>query len=398
MALDLGRKRKIIGLMSGTSVDGIDAALVEVCGDGTRSETQLLGFGFTPFPEDLRREILELNDPATGRVDRICRMHAVLGEWFARAALNVCEEAGISVLDVDAVGSHGQTVHHQPELSEVFGVSVRSTLQIGDPSVIAERTGLTTVADFRARDVAAGGQGAPLVPLVDFLLFRSEQVARVMLNVGGIANVTVLPRACAARDVFAFDTGPGNMLIDGLVSDLTDGAERFDVDGAMAGKGSVCEPLLDELMGHPFLMEEPPKSTGRESFGHVLAARVLQDRRGLSGPDLVRTVTAFTARSIADALNRFVDPVCQVQEVVVSGGGADNPVLVGMLDEALGPIDLVRVDDLGVPSDAKEAVAFAVLANETLEGRAGNLPRVSGASRRVVLGVVVPGRAGVNKG
>ena len=394
----LVRSRKIIGLMSGTSVDGIDAALVGVCGDGNRSEVQLLGFGFTPFPEDLRQEILELSDPATGHVDRICRMHAVLGEWFAKAALSVCEEAGIPVSDVDAVGSHGQTVYHRPELSEAFGVSVRSTLQIGDPSVIAERTGLTTVADFRARDMAAGGQGAPLVPLVDFLLFRSEQVGRVMLNIGGIANVTVLPRACAAPDVFAFDTGPGNMLIDGLVSDLTDGAQRFDVDGAMAAQGGVCEPLLDELMEHPFLLEAPPKSTGRESFGRVLADRVLRNRRSVSGPDLVRTATAFTARSIADALNRFVRPICRVQEVVVSGGGADNPALMDMLGEALGPIDLVRVDELGVPSDAKEAVAFAVLANETLDGRPGNLPRVSGASRPVLLGAVIPGRTGVIRG
>ncbi len=398
MALVLGRSRKIIGLMSGTSVDGIDAALVELCGDGTRSDVRLLGFGFTRFPGDLRREILELNDPVSGRVDRICRMHAVLGEWFATAALAVCEETGIPATDVDAIGSHGQTVHHQPELFEAFGVSVRATLQLGDPSVIAERTGLTTVADFRARDVAAGGQGAPLVPLVDFLLFRSEQAGRVMLNIGGIANVTVLPRACEAHEVFAFDTGPGNMLIDGLVSALTDGEKRYDVDGAMAREGTVYGPLLNELMEHPFLTTDPPKSTGRESFGRALADRVLRDGRDVSGPDLVRTATAFTARSIVGALDRFVSPHCQVREVVMSGGGADNPALVDMLNEALGPVDLVRVDALGIPSDAKEAVAFAVLANETLEGRVGNLPRVTGASRSVVLVAVIPGRTGMNKG
>ncbi|MDP6779213.1 MAG: anhydro-N-acetylmuramic acid kinase [Candidatus Latescibacteria bacterium] len=394
----MARKRRIIGLMSGTSVDGIDAALVEVSGDGSRSEVRLLGFGFTPFPEDLRQEILGLSDPATGSVDRVCRMHAVLGEWFAKAALDVCEEAGIPLSEVDAVGSHGQTVHHLPEPYEAFGVSVRSTLQIGDPSVIAERTGLTTVADFRARDVAAGGQGAPLVPLVDFLLFRSQRVGRVMLNIGGIANVTVLPRGCESSDVFAFDTGPGNMPIDGLVAALTDGERRFDVDGSMARRGTVCEPLLEELMAHPFLVEAPPKSTGRESFGRSLVDRVLRDWRGLPGPDLVRTATAFTAGSIADAVCRFVKPQCEVREVAVSGGGADNPVLMDILGNALDEVDLLRVDTLGVPSDAKEAVAFGVLAYETLEGRAGNLPHVSGASRSVVLGAVIPGRAGMNKG
>ena len=381
--------RRVIGLMSGTSADGVDAALVEV--GRLESGVRLIGFAGLPYPRELRKEILEVSEARSVNVERICRLHVILGEWFARSAFEVCRTAGVAMSGVDLIGSHGQTVHHLPDAYSGFGVTTRSSFQIADPSVIAERTGVTTVADFRARDMAAGGQGAPLVPVVDYLLFRSESEGRVLLNIGGISNVTVLPAGCCADDVMAFDTGPGNMLMDALAGVITGGRLACDENGLYAASGNVSDSLLAELMRHPFLKETPPKSTGREAFGATLVRDVLAWRGRLSGEDLVATATAFTARSIADALTRFVLPVVPVARMVVSGGGARNPVLMEMLRGALPCVDICESDALGVPSEAKEAIAFAVLANATVEGRTGNLPAATGASGSVVLGVVAPG-------
>ena len=381
--------RRVIGLMSGTSADGVDAALVEV--GRLESGVRLIGFAGLPYPRELRKEILEVSEARSVNVERICRLHVILGEWFARSAFEVCRTAGVAMSGVDLIGSHGQTVHHLPDAYSGFGVTTRSSFQIADPSVIAERTGVTTVADFRARDMAAGGQGAPLVPVVDYLLFRSVSEGRVLLNIGGISNVTVLPAGCCADDVMAFDTGPGNMLMDALAGVITGGRLACDENGLYAASGNVSDSLLAELMRHPFLKEAPPKSTGREAFGATLVRDVLAWRGRLSVEDLVATATAFTARSIADALTRFVLPVVPVARMAVSGGGARNPVLMEMLRGALPCVDICESDALGVPSEAKEAIAFAVLANATVEGRTGNLPAATGASGSVVLGVVAPG-------
>ena len=381
---------KVIGLMSGTSADGVDAALVEIEGKGTETLVKLLGFSLLPYPGDLRRAILDLCDPEKGKVDKICRMNVVLGEWFAQGALRVCQDAGVDIEDVDLIGSHGQTIHHLPETVTLFETPVRGTLQIGDSSVVAERTGITTVSDFRSRDMAAGGEGAPVVPLVDYLLFRSETIGRVMLNIGGISNLTVLRKGCRREDVYAFDTGPGNMVIDGVVSALTGGQDGYDEGGKRAALGKGSPELLDSLMQHPFLALPPPKSTGREMFGTPVIDRVLE--RGLPENDLIRTVTNFTVESIACALDRFVFPQCEIQEIVVSGGGAENPVIMAGLGETLLEQEVVRIEDRGLPSEAKEAIAFAILANETLAGQAGNVPRATGAAHPVVLGVVTPGR------
>ncbi len=386
----MGGFRRVIGLMSGTSADGVDAALVEV-GD-EEAGVRLIAFTGLPYPPELRREILDISEAGCGAVDRICRLHAVLGEWFARAAFNVCREAGTAMSGVDLIGSHGQTVHHLPAACSAFGVVTRSTLQIADPCVIAERTGVTTVADFRARDLAAGGQGAPLVPLVDYLLFRSRREGRVLLNIGGISNVTVLPAGCGPDDVLAFDTGPGNMLLDALAEDITGGRQAYDADGSIAASGDVSDTLLGEMMRHPFLRVAPPKSTGREAFGAAMVRDILSRRGRLRDEDLIATATAFTARSIADALKRFVLPVSPIRRLAVSGGGGRNPVLMKMLHAVLPDLDICHSDALGVPRDAKEAIAFAVLANATVEGRPGNLPAATGASGPVVLGVVAPGR------
>lgn len=381
--------RRVIGLMSGTSADGVDAALVEV--GRSESGVRLVAFTGLPYPRKLQREILEVSEARRGNVEEICRLHVILGEWFARSAFKVCRKAGVAMSGVDLIGSHGQTVHHLPDAYRGFGVTTRSSLQIADPSVIAERTGVTTVADFRARDMAAGGQGAPLVPLVDYLLFRSVCEGRVLLNIGGISNVTVLPAGCGTEDVLAFDTGPGNMLMDGLTGVLTGGRMAYDESGSYAASGNVSGSLLAELMRHPFLKEPPPRSTGREAFGASLVRDVLAWRGRLPDEDLVATATAFTARSISDALKRFVLPAVPVGRMAVSGGGVRNPILMEMLRGALPGMDICESDALGVPSEAKEAIAFAVLANATVEGRTGNLPTATGASGSVVLGVVAPG-------
>ncbi|MBT3602022.1 MAG: anhydro-N-acetylmuramic acid kinase [Candidatus Latescibacteria bacterium] len=379
---------KIVGLMSGTSADGIDAALVEVNGTPEALSWQVLGFVEIPFPVSVREEILRLCDAQTGRVDHVCAMNVALGEWFAEAVIEVCRVANIPLVDVDAIGSHGQTIHHLPDSQIVSEKLVRATLQIGDPAVIAERTGITTVSDFRMRDMAVGGQGAPLVPLIDYLLFRSADKGRVLLNIGGIANVTVLPKSCGIEEVFAFDTGPGNMVIDGVVGAVTQGEMTYDKDGAIAQQGTPLQAVIDGLMDLDFFKKQPPKSTGRELFGDAMVQKMI--RASDSAEDLVATATAWTATSIADALDRFVTPRCKIDELVVSGGGAKNPELMAFLKEML-PCKVLSSNDFGMQSEAKEAVAFALLAHETLNGRYGNVSGVTGASRRVVLGSITPG-------
>jgi anhydro-N-acetylmuramic acid kinase len=379
---------KVIGLMSGTSADGIDAALVDVSGEADDLKWEVLAFVEMPYPESVRQSILALCEADTGRVDAICAMNFALGEWFADAALAVCQKAGFSPSDVDAIGSHGQTIHHLPNVMMVADKPVRSTLQIGDPAVIAERTGMTIVSNFRARDMAVGGQGAPLVPLVDYKLFRSKDVGRVLLNIGGIANITVLPKACALDDVFAFDTGPGNMVMDGVVLKVTQGTMAYDLNGQIAQNGTPIQEVLAYHMQHPYFLKPPPKSTGRELFGRQVVEELIG--KSDSAGDLVATATAWTAQSIADAIFRFVRPVCAVDELIVSGGGAKNPVLMSYLREAL-EMQVKTSDDLGLQSEAKEAVAFALLAYESLCGRPGNVPRVTGASKSVVLGSITMG-------
>ncbi|MDA0712198.1 MAG: anhydro-N-acetylmuramic acid kinase [bacterium] len=379
---------KIIGLMSGTSADGIDAALIEVSGDPLNLTWELLAFLEWPYPPSVRMDILNLCDPRTGHVDGICAMHAALGEWFADAALAVCDRAKISPDEVYAIGSHGQTIHHMPTETRAADKAVRSTLQIGDAAVIAERTSITTVSDFRTRDMAVGGQGAPLVPLVDFMLFRSRSAGRAMLNIGGIANVTVLPRDCQLADVFAFDTGPGNMIMDGVVHRATQGELFFDRDGQLAREGRVLSSFLEDCLRHPYFQMPPPKSTGREIFGQTMVDAFMNQSDSVE--DLVATAANLTALSIADAMVRFVIPSGPIDELVVSGGGAKNPVLLELLRTELN-VEVLTSDVLGLPSEAKEAVAFALLAHETVNRRPGNVPRVTGASKPVVLGSITPG-------
>ncbi len=399
----------VIGLMSGTSADGVDAALVEIRGAPPGLSVREIAFLTQPYDDATRAAVLDLCRPDAPLL-ALGRTHVLLGHCFAEAALAVIAQSRpswcsafpgpVAPTAVALIGSHGQTVYHAPGGDPPF------TLQIGDPAVIAARTGIPTVADFRAADVAAGGQGAPLVPYPDWLMWHQDTCSRALQNIGGIANVTYLPSGGGPESVIAFDTGPGNVLIDAVAARASDGASRYDRNGTLAAQGDVDETLLSHLLDHPYLRQPPPKSTGRETFGADFAAGLWRqaEASGLSPADLAATVTAFTAASIADAYRRWLptpirprhsdgDPVLP-DEVFLCGGGADNPVLVRMIRDYLArafgeAVPVVRhYDETGYSSAAKEAVAFAILAYETWHGRPGNLPQVTGASRPAILGHV----------
>jgi anhydro-N-acetylmuramic acid kinase len=375
--------------MSGTSADGIDGVLAEIAGSGRQLRARVLTHVHRPFSPAMRQRILHLC--LHGTVSEICELNFVLGEQFARAALAVIRRAKRQPREIAAIGSHGQTIHHLPN------ARTPSTLQIGEPAVIAERTGITTVADFRVRDMAAGGQGAPLMPYADWALFTDETRPRIVQNIGGIGNLTFLPPSAGLNDVIAFDTGPGNMVMDALMAALSLGRQTFDRDGRWAARGRVSEKLVAEMMTHPFLRRRPPKTTGREEFGEVFVQRVLASARRLRlrPEDMVATATAFTAASIADAYQRFVFPKFTAHErsalqIILGGGGAKNPTLRRMLAARLGVRELFTHEDFGIANAAKEALAFAILAHETLLGKPGNVPNATGARRATVLGKIVP--------
>ncbi len=384
------KERLVVGLMSGTSADGIDAVVAAIAGSGRGLRARVVVHVHRAFAPALRRRILRA--ALQGTVPEICELNFVLGEHFAAAAVAAIKAAGIRSNSVSAIGSHGQTLHHLPYAKKP------STLQIGEPAIIAERTGITTIADFRVGDMAAGGQGAPLVPYADWVLFTDPSRPRVVQNLGGIANLTFLPPKADARQVRAFDTGPGNMVLDGVVTALTNGRMTLDRHGKWAIRGRVSKQLLAKLMTHPFLKRLPPKTTGREDFGEPYIQEVLKwgRRFRLSDVDLIATVTAFTAASIADAYDRFVFPKLLRRtkarlQIILGGGGAKNPVLRRALTAAVNGAEVLTHEDFGIANEAKEALAFAILAHETLLGRPSNLPSATGARRPVVLGKIIAG-------
>lgn len=379
-------KLRVVGLMSGTSADGVDAALVDI----DRGKIRCLAFETFSYPATLRKRILNMCQPESARLEDICHYNFVLGEVFADAVKKLCSQNDISLSSIDVIGSHGQTIYHNPRGRRYGRAMIRSTLQIGEPSIIAQRTGITTVADFRPRDMAVGGEGAPLVPYADYVLYNHKRLNRAVQNIGGIANVTFLPCGCKQNDIIAFDTGPGNMVIDGVVRLMSQNKRHYDRGGKMAARGTVDEKLLNEMLRHPFFRRRPPKSTGREEFGTAFAGKIYHRgaRKGLSDTDIVATVTAFTARSIARAYRKFL-PVMP-DEMILCGGGAHNHTLVEMLHEELPEVKMLSTDDFGISVDAKEAVSFAILAWATIQGLTNNIPGATGAEQPVVLGKIVP--------
>ena len=405
-------KKLVIGLMSGTSVDGIDAAIVEIIGHGLETEVDLIAFETFPFPTGVPQRILALCQPDTGSVDNICEMNFYIGHLFAEAAKHVIQKSGMSTNDIDLIGSHGQTIHHLPgntsadlhigqgEKNAKGKTSVqtasetifkKSTLQIGEPAVIAHETGIPTIADFRVADMAAGGQGAPLVSYPDYLLFHDNKKTVGLLNIGGIANLTVLPANGTIDSVCAADTGPGNMCIDAVVSEITQGMERYDKAGKRAALGTPYQSLIDAWLKHPFFQLPPPKTTGREMFGQTYAMECLADcrERNLSDNDCIATLTELTVHTIADYIERFITGQNPIDTLYVSGGGVHNQTIMRRLSEQLPNTTVESVDNSGISADAKEAIAFAILANETLHGNPGNLPSATGASVRKILGKFV---------
>lgn len=383
------RKKKtklVVGLMSGTSADGIDAVVVEIRGSGERTGLRQRAFQTFRFPAGFKSFLLKNSDARTARLDDVARLNVLLGMLFADAARRIVRRAGVRLADIDLIGSHGQTIQHLPEKRRLFGKYVGATLQIGSPSVIAKHTGIVTVGDFRLGDIAVGGNGAPLVPYFDYIMFRSASLTRALLNIGGIANLTVLPRRCTVNDVWAFDTGPGNMIIDGLMRKWF--GRPYDTSGALAIRGQLIPELLRWLMSHPYLNEKPPKSTGREVFGEVLIRKIVQRSKRRRKQDVVATVSEFTALSVCEGYLRFVHPAMKLDGLLVSGGGAHNTYIMERLRRYFSPLPVMPVNEPGFTSDSKEAVCFAVLANETVAGNPANVPRATGARSASVLGTI----------
>jgi anhydro-N-acetylmuramic acid kinase len=390
----------VAGLMSGTSADAVDVALVDITGLGWNTRVRLRAFHAVPYAPAVRRRILEIAGGASISVSEVSQMNFLLGELFARACRTACRKAGIGIEQVGLIGSHGQTIYHQPAAAHLHGLLVRSTLQIGEPAVIAERTGVTTVGDFRPADLAAGGQGAPLVPFMDYLLFRHPRRGRLALNIGGIANVTAIPVGGRPEDVIAFDTGPGNMLLDALAALASDGRQRFDRGGRLAARGRISEAILKQLMRQTYFHRPPPKTTGREQFGSRYLAKHFTSRFGSSqqgNSDAIATAAAFTAESIAHGIATYVLPKFSIVDVFVSGGGAKNRFLMKELTARLAmrggaSIRVATSDANGMPARAKEAVAFAVLAYHTVHRKPSNLCSATGARHPAILGKVAYGR------
>lgn len=372
-----------VGLMSGTSLDGIDAALVEIKGSGTETSCTLIHFVTLEIPKEIRQRILRASVPETSRVDEICSLNFELGHLFNDATTKVLTESNFKG-SLDFVASHGQTLYHLPNPSNQL---MKSTLQIGDPSIIAFHHKVPVVFNFRVMDIVAGGDGAPLVPYSEFLMYREKHKTVLLQNIGGIGNVTVIPKNAQLDDLYAFDTGPGNMMMNAATSHYHN--ELYDKNGLHAKKGTLIEALYQKLLNHPYLKLEPPKSTGRELFGEHLVSKLYKE--GYDADDVIYTLTKFTAHSITDAYKRFIMPKHTIDKVIIGGGGAYNPVLLEEIRMML-PDDIMvcTQEDLGFSSDAKEAIAFAILGNETLAGRSSNVPSATASKEHMILGQICP--------
>ncbi|MGZ7149469.1 anhydro-N-acetylmuramic acid kinase AnmK [Bacillus sp. BC08] len=373
----------VAGVMSGTSLDGIDVALVHIDGSGVDSKVELIHFTTVPFCNDMKNDIQQALSIENSNVQLICSLNFKLGLRFANAVKEVCKEANFPLRQLDLIGSHGQTIYHQPQQD---GSMIPSTLQIGEPAVIAYETNTTVISNFRTMDMAAGGQGAPLVPYSEIILYRHQTKNRLLQNIGGIGNVTVIPGHISDKSVIAFDTGPGNMIMDEVCQRLFQ--LPYDQNGNIAKQGVVVEEILTYCMNHPFLKINPPKSTGREQFGEEFVKKLLKRFEKHSKENILTTVTIFTASSIVYHYKEFIFPYYEIDEVILGGGGSYNDTLVEMIRHGLKEENctLFLQEDIGYSSEAKEAIAFAILANETYHRNPSNVPSATGAKQSVVLG------------
>ena len=370
-------KLTVAGLMSGTSMDGVDVAITELSGSGTDTKWEIKYFNSYPFENDMREQI---KNSIEGGAEAVCRLNFDLGKEFSDSLGKALTESGIPPKELDLIGSHGQTIYH---------ADGHSSLQVGEAAVLAETFGVPVVADFRVRDIAAGGNGAPLVPYVDYILFGKDG-GKLLLNLGGIANFTTIPSPCnSLDDINAWDTGPANMLMDLAAESISRGAQRLDGDGKYSAAGEVNSNWLSELMDHPYISKPPPKSTGREDFGEDYFNSLIvkfEIKSEASKLDFIATLTRFSAESIKFNFDEYANGENGITEVIASGGGTSNPVLMEHLGNLFSPMKVKMIDEYGIESDAKEAVAFAILANEFVAGADSNVPNVTGASRQVLLG------------
>ncbi|MEG2291200.1 MAG: anhydro-N-acetylmuramic acid kinase AnmK [Clostridium sp.] len=374
-----------VGLMSGTSLDGIDAALVEVTGCGMDTKINLIEFITLDIPKDIKEEIKKACDEEDSSVSLICSLNFKLGYLFAEAVKAVCKKANFSLDKLDFIASHGQTIYHIPKSNNIF---TSSTMQIGEASVIAYEIGTQVVSNFRVMDMASGGEGAPLVPYSEFVLYGQNYESIALQNIGGIGNVTVIPETKDIRNIFAFDTGPGNMIIDEVCQRLF--GVSYDEDGKIASIGNINEDMLNDLMSHSYILAPPPKSTGREEFGERYVDKLLEKYKNIKNEDILATVTMFTSKSIAENYKKFILLEVDLKKVIIGGGGAHNKTLIKYLKTEIPNVEVITQDELGFSSDAKESIAFVILANETLNGNVSNVPSATGAKHSVILGNITP--------
>lgn len=380
--------RLVIGFMSGTSADGIDAVLAEIHGHGTAARVKQRDFVFMPFEPEVRAEILRLAGGGAAAAADFCRMNFLLGELYCDAGRELCRHAGVRTEDIDLIGNHGQTFWHIPLEEKYLGHKLHGTLQLGEDAMLAEAFSCPVVGDFRVRDMAAGGLGAPLVPYTEFLLYRSETECVALQNIGGIGNISFLPAGCGLNDILAFDTGPGNMVMDAVTARMTDGTAAYDAGGALAAHGHVNEKLLRRMMADPYIAQRPPKTTGRERYGADYVASICAYAKSESIPllDVLATATRFTAECIAAAVRGFAPEL--PARLIVGGGGAMNETLMRHIRQLLPACRVMTNEELGFDGNAKEALAFAILANEAIFAHANNVPSVTGARHPVVMGKI----------
>lgn len=376
------KTRNVVGILSGTSVDAVDIVLIKIKGKGTSSRIKVIDFKSYPINLTLKTHILSFSYKNKNNVEDLCRLNFIIGNLFAEVVNKFKLRGKVSNVKIDLIGSHGQTIFHAPENIKKFGFDSKSTLQTGDPSVIANRTGITTIGDFRTADIAVGGDGAPLVPYLDYVLFNDNKISRAFLNIGGISNVTFLKKKSKQNDVIAFDTGPGNMILDAVMLKLFN--RKFDKDGSVSDKGTVNIELFKFLTENDkFYKKKFPKSTGREYYNEGFVEAVLKFNKKIDNKDIIATVTKYTAYTIYYNLKRF-----KIDELVVSGGGSKNIALMHFMEEYFGEVKIKTINQSGITAENKEAVLFAVLANEILNGNKTNMPSVTGSKKNVYLGKI----------